>query len=377
MCPERIDLIHKNYRKLCNLLIDVDEWGQIVIINMLTRYARTQFVAPASPPRPHTSTSCASFAGGGGGGGGKNDSENDDDDDEANEADADADEDYDEKFKAYVDAKKMDPDHRLLLRVTKPLLQSRNSAVVMAVTQLYYYIAPHGEVQLVAKPLVRLLKSYREVQMLVLKNIVTMAQRRADIFQAHQKSFYVHTTDNIHVKLLKLEILTCLANAHNIAVILREFQTYVVSNDKEFAAATINAIGRCASSIKEVADTCLTGLVNLMSKKDELIVAESVCVVKRLLQSNPTKNEHIIRRMGKMIERVSVPMARASILWLIGEYAERVSKLAPDILRKMAKSFCDEENVVKLQVLNLAAKLYAINAKQVTLLVKYVLNLAK
>ena len=46
VCPERIDLIHKNYRKLCNLLVDVEEWGQVVIINMLSRYARTQFINP-------------------------------------------------------------------------------------------------------------------------------------------------------------------------------------------------------------------------------------------------------------------------------------------------------------------------------------------
>lgn len=58
VCPERIDLIHKNYRKLCNLLIDVEEWGQVVIISMLTRYARTQFLSPtqnvsaARAPRP-------------------------------------------------------------------------------------------------------------------------------------------------------------------------------------------------------------------------------------------------------------------------------------------------------------------------------------
>ena len=47
LCPERIDLIHKNYRKLCLLLADVEEWGQIIIINMLTRYARTQFLNPS------------------------------------------------------------------------------------------------------------------------------------------------------------------------------------------------------------------------------------------------------------------------------------------------------------------------------------------
>lgn len=46
VCPDRIDLIHKNYRKLCNLLVDVEEWGQVVIISMLTRYARTQFITP-------------------------------------------------------------------------------------------------------------------------------------------------------------------------------------------------------------------------------------------------------------------------------------------------------------------------------------------
>lgn len=35
-------------------------------------------------------------------------------------------------------------------------------------------------------------------------------------------------------------------------------------------------------------------------------------------------------------------MARASILWLLGEYCERVPKVAPDVLRKMAKIFGSE-----------------------------------
>jgi len=43
-----------------------------------------------------------------------------------------------------------------------------------------------------------------------------------------------------------------------------------------------------------------------------------------------------------MVDKVTVPTARASILWLIGEYSDRISKLAPDVLRKMAKSFPDE-----------------------------------
>ena len=46
VCPDRVDLIHKHFRKLCSLLVDVDEWGQIAILSMLTRYARTQFLDP-------------------------------------------------------------------------------------------------------------------------------------------------------------------------------------------------------------------------------------------------------------------------------------------------------------------------------------------
>ena len=40
MCPERVDMIHPNFRKLCRLCADTDEWGQIQLLTMLTRYGR-------------------------------------------------------------------------------------------------------------------------------------------------------------------------------------------------------------------------------------------------------------------------------------------------------------------------------------------------
>ena len=95
VCPERIELIHKNYRKLCNLLVDVEEWGQVVIINMLSRYARTQFADPNAA----------------------------DELEEAMEAEREfysnsdeSDEDEAARKKAEAARPKMDPDHRLLLR---------------------------------------------------------------------------------------------------------------------------------------------------------------------------------------------------------------------------------------------------------------------
>ncbi|XP_060116042.1 AP-3 complex subunit beta-2 isoform X2 [Heteronotia binoei] len=357
VCPERIDLIHKNYRKLCNLLIDVEEWGQVVIINMLTRYARTQFLSPTQNESLLEENAEKAFYG----------SEEEDSKDEKAEPASLV------KRKPYV----MDPDHRLLLRNTKPLLQSRNAAVVMSVAQLYFHLAPKAEVGVIAKALVRLLRSHSEVQFVVLQNVATMSIKRRGMFEPYLKSFYIRSTDPTQIKILKLEVLTNLANETNISTILREFQTYIRSMDKDFVAATIQAIGRCATNIGKVRDTCLNGLVQLLSNRDELVVAESVVVIKKLLQMQPAQHSEIIKHMAKLTDNIQVPMARASILWLIGEYCEHVPKIAPDVLRKMAKSFTSEEDIVKLQVINLAAKLYLTNSKQSKLLTQYVLNLAK
>uniref|UniRef100_A0A671RID6 AP-3 complex subunit beta n=1 Tax=Sinocyclocheilus anshuiensis TaxID=1608454 RepID=A0A671RID6_9TELE len=347
VCPDRIDLIHKNYRKLCNLLVDVEEWGQVVIIHMLTRYARTQFVSPWREDAVFDENSEKTFY-----------------DSEGRRVD---------QSKPYI----MDPDHRLLLRNTKPLLQSRNTAVVMAVSQLYWHLAPKHELSIITKSLVRLLRSHREVQYIVLQNIATMSIQRKGMFEPFMKSFYVRSTDATHIKTLKLEILTNLANEANISTILRELQTYVKSQDKAFAAATIQAIGRCATNISEVTDTCLNGLVLLLSNRDETVVAESVVVIKKLLQTQPSQHSDIIKHMAKLFDSITVPMARASILWLMGEYCEHVPKNAPDVLRKMAKTFISEEDIVKLQTVNLAAKLYLSNSKQTKLLTQYILNLGK
>ena len=61
-----------------------------------------------------------------------------------------------------------------LERSTKPLLQSRNASVVMATAQLYWHMAPRAEVTIVAKSLVRLLRSHNEVQAIVLNSIASM-----------------------------------------------------------------------------------------------------------------------------------------------------------------------------------------------------------
>ncbi|VEL42910.1 unnamed protein product [Protopolystoma xenopodis] len=73
-------------------------------------------------------------------------------------------------------------------------------------------------------------------------------------------------------------------------------------------------------------------------------------------------HKKILVRIVHLVDSMTVPSARASILWLLGEYCHRVPKLAPDVLRKMAKSFMQEEPIVKLQfsrILSLASSIGA------------------
>ena len=78
------------------------------------------------------------------------------------------------QFVAPTSSDGIDPDLSLLLSSCRPLLQSRNCAVVLAVAQLFYYCAPSSLHSTISKALVRLLRGPREVQNVVLVNIATI-----------------------------------------------------------------------------------------------------------------------------------------------------------------------------------------------------------
>lgn len=75
---------------------------------------------------------------------------------------------------------------------------------------------------------------------------------------------------------------------------LRECQTYIHSTDRDFVAATVQA-----TNIGRVGDICCNDLVQLLSHCDELVVTESVVIMKKLLQIDPAQHE-IIKHWAKI-----------------------------------------------------------------------------
>eukprot|EP01100_Stratorugosa_tubuloviscum_P010514 TRINITY_DN4521_c0_g1_i1.p1 TRINITY_DN4521_c0_g1~~TRINITY_DN4521_c0_g1_i1.p1 ORF type:complete len:802 (+),score=369.51 TRINITY_DN4521_c0_g1_i1:128-2533(+) len=368
VCPDNWKIIHPHFRKFCNYLPDIDEWGQLAIVEMLTRYARANFTDPNIKRKEREKKPKVKKP--------KQKKEKFYSDSESGSATPSEDEsEYESEIED--DDVELDADHRLLLRSTLPLLQNRNHSVVLAVCILYNYIAPEPEIQIIAKSLVRIMRNSREIQYVVLANIATVCSNRASMFSNYLTDFFVSANDPNYCRDLKLEILTYLASETNIAKILREFNAYVHFEDKKFVAATIQAIGRCALQIPEVTESCMHGLMALLSKNSDVVVAESVVVLKKLLQANKNHRDSVIKQLTKLLDKITDPNARASIVWVIGEFSESIPLLAPDILRKLAKNFVNEENTVKLQIINLASKLILCNPQQTQLLVQYVFNMAR
>ncbi|KAI7905881.1 adaptin N terminal region-domain-containing protein [Cokeromyces recurvatus] len=364
VCPNRFDLIHPCYRKLCSMLGDCDEWGQMSILNLLLRYGRNQFLNPNPngesesrlPPKKKTVTTNKSFY--------SDSSLDSDDNNDATHID---------------DVIELDPDHELLLKSCIPLLQSRNSGVVLAVAKLFYYLAPAVEAEKIAKPLVRLLRTHREQCYVVLTNIATMALKRPYLFESSIQHFYAQSSEPVFIRNTKLDILTTIATETNIHTLLTEFQQYVKSPNKDFAATTIQAIARCATTVPSAMGQCLQLLMKLLKSKNELVITESVIVLTRLLQVPTEEKTKAVIILVKLLDTLKAPMARANILWLVGQYAEILPRVGPDVLRQAIKNFMNENHITKLQILTLSAKLICLNPTHLTLanLNQYVLNLAR
>ncbi|GIQ92724.1 AP-3 complex subunit beta, partial [Kipferlia bialata] len=46
VCPDHFDILHPYFRRICYVLMDTDEWGQIDILTALLRYSRAMFADP-------------------------------------------------------------------------------------------------------------------------------------------------------------------------------------------------------------------------------------------------------------------------------------------------------------------------------------------
>ncbi|XP_026293073.1 AP-1 complex subunit beta-1 [Frankliniella occidentalis] len=268
-------------------------------------------------------------------------------------------------------------------RIT-PRLAHANAAVVLSAVKVlmkFMEMLP-GESDFVqtltkklAPPLVTLLSSEPEVQYVALRNINLIVQKRPDILKHEMKVFFVKYNDPIYVKLEKLDIMIRLASQANIAQVLSELKEYATEVDVDFVRKAVRAIGRCAIKVEQSAERCVSTLLDLIQTKVNYVVQEAIVVIKDIFRKYPNKYESIISTLCENLDTLDEPEARASMIWIIGEYAERIDN-ADELLESFLEGFHDENTQVQLQLLTAIVKLFLKRPSDTQELVQQVLSLA-
>jgi hypothetical protein len=268
-------------------------------------------------------------------------------------------------------------------RVT-PRLAHANSAVVLSavkvVMKLLEMLDQNADfvtmlVKKLSPPLVTLLSAEPEIQYVALRNINLIVQKRPEILKHEMKVFFVKYNDPIYVKLEKLDIMIRLTNQGNIAQVLAELKEYATEVDVDFVRKSVRAIGRCAIKVEAAAERCVSTLLDLIQTKVNYVVQEAIVVIKDIFRKYPNKYESIISTLCENLDTLDEPEARASMIWIIGEYAERIDN-ADELLESFLDGFADENTQVQLQLLTAIVKLFLKRPTDTQELVQQVLSLA-
>lgn len=312
----QLELLHPHFRRLCQDILLMDPWAQQCCVDLLVRYTRLFFVCP-----------------------------------HAKEGEGSPSEDF-----------------NAVLKALRLLLCSASRGVTLAAVVALCYLSPPEELDMITMPLLRCLRQApAESAHVLLGSMARIAEARPNLLRASVREFFVQSFDFPGVKDLKLRILEGLVDETNVQTVLRELQAYVCwQSHPEFVARAVKSIAHVALKIPTVTDSCLRGLVKMLDSKCEALACEAVVALRALLQRRRQTSDSglgaVLPHLARYLEDLAAPTARASVVWIIGQYQREAPKLAPDVLRRLAKCFAAERQEVKQQVLMLSVKVWAFHA---------------
>jgi len=260
-----------------------------------------------------------------------------------------------------------------------------NSAVVLSAVKVVLMSLPllrttdlyQTYIRKLSPPLITLLSSGKEaeIQYVALRNMSLIVQQFPEVLRQEVKIFFCKYNDPIYVKLEKLELMIMLVEERNVDTVLSELKEYASMVDVEFVRKSVRAIGRIAIKLPGAADRCISVLLELIQTKVNYVVQEAVVVIKDIFRKYPNKYESIIATLCENLETLDEPDAKASMVWIIGEYADRIDNAA-DLLDRFLDVFCDENPEVQLQLLTAVVKLFLRKPDKTQEMVQSVLNKA-
>jgi vesicle coat complex subunit len=132
---------------------------------------------------------------------------------------------------------------------------------------------------------------------------------------------------------------------------------YATEIDVHFVRKAVRAIGKLAIKIESAAKQCIDALLDLVNAKIPYIVQEATVVIRNIFRKYPNQYESIIGQVIQNIDELDEPEAKAAIIWIIGQYADRIEN-SDNLLQDYLATFHDETTEVQLALLTATVKLF-------------------
>lgn len=246
-----------------------------------------------------------------------------------------------------------------------PRLAHNNPAVILSAIKVVLKFMDNidsaellkGVAKKLAAPLVTLLSCEPEIQYVALRNIHFILQKQPTVFENNCRVFYVKFNDPIYVKLEKIDILVKVADDKNCDAILNELKEYSNDVDAELVRKSVKAIGHIILKVEKSSKKAVEILQEIVSSPGQISLQEAVIVAKDIFRKFPNKYEALIKDLCAKLEEFYEPESKAAIIWIIGEYSEKIDD-AEKLIDRFADSFLEDPDKVKLQLLTAGVKLY-------------------
>lgn len=264
-------------------------------------------------------------------------------------------------FSEYETADASEAEH-ICERVVPQFQHANPSVVLMAIrvviTHLQTLPLEQRETlqRKMSSPLVTLLATPPELQYVALRNIRLILQKFPGILNREIKVFYTKYNDPLYLKLEKIEIMVNLVSKENAKQVVTELKEYCVEVDVVFVRHAIKALGQVAIQVPESSELVVDTLLDLLDHHVAYVAQEVVVVMRNILRKYPVF-EDAIPRLCDAIDEIDEPESRAALVWILGEYADRIPPVK-SLISPFVKSFLEESTNVQLQLLTACVKLY-------------------
>lgn len=132
---------------------------------------------------------------------------------------------------------------------------------------------------------------------------------------------------------------------------------YATEIDVHFVRKSVRAIGKLAIKIEPAAQQCAEALMSLISTKIPYIVQEATIVFRNIFRKYPGKFESVIPTLCEHTDTLDEPEAKAAIIWILGEYADRIEN-SDVLIDDFLYAFNEEPYEVQLALLTATVKLF-------------------